>query len=65
MNAWDLLPLIRELCSRLPEMRTNEAWEMQSALYVLGYTNELVSEDAIAAAIDVARMDWPEWRGAA
>jgi hypothetical protein len=66
MNAIALLPLIRELFSRLPEMRTNEAWELQWALFALGYTNELEDEAEIAAAIAVARMDyWPEWCGAA
>jgi hypothetical protein len=60
-----LLPLVRELFSRLPEMRTLEAWELQSALFVLGYTDELEGEAEIAAAAAVAREDWPEWRPAA
>jgi hypothetical protein len=58
MNAAELLPLVRELFSRLPVMRYLEAWELQSALFVLGYTNELESEAEIAAAADVARADW-------
>jgi hypothetical protein len=65
MNAWELLPLVREVFSRYPEMRTNAAWEMQSALFVLGYTDELENEAEIAAAVEVARQDWPEWRSAA
>jgi hypothetical protein len=65
VNATALLPLVRELYSRLPEMRYLQAWELQSALFVLGYTNELEDEDSIAAAADVARMDWdPNWRAA-
>ncbi len=58
MNAPELLPLVRELFSRLPEMRDLEPWELQSALYVLGYTDELEDEGEIAAAITVARTDW-------
>jgi hypothetical protein len=65
MNATELLPLIRDLFSRLPEMRHLQAWELQSALYVLGYTDELEDEDAIEAAADVARMDWDPDRRAA
>jgi hypothetical protein len=34
-------------------------------LWSLGYTDELESEAAIAAATEVARRDWPEWRTAA
>jgi hypothetical protein len=31
-----LLPAIRDLYSRHPEMHDLEAWELQSALFVLG-----------------------------
>jgi hypothetical protein len=58
VTATELLPLVRELFSRLPEMRTLEPWEMQSALFVLGYTDALEDEGEIAAAIKVARTDW-------
>jgi hypothetical protein len=58
MTSAQLLPLLRDLYSRLPEMRTLEPWEMQSALFVLGYTNELESEAEIATAIAAARTDW-------
>jgi hypothetical protein len=58
VNAAQLLPLLRDLYSRLPEMRTLEPWEMQSALFVLSYTDELEDEGEIAAAIAVARTDW-------
>jgi hypothetical protein len=53
-----LLADVREVFSRYPEMRDLDAWEMQSALFVLGYTNELEDEGEIAAAIEVARTDW-------
>ena len=65
MSAAELLPLIRDLFSKHPEMLTLEPWEMQSALFVLGYTDELESEAEIATAVEVAREDWPQWRGAA
>jgi hypothetical protein len=33
------------------------AWEMQTVLWSLGYSDELEDEGAIAAAMDVARTD--------
>jgi hypothetical protein len=65
MNAVELLPLIRDLYSKHPEMFTLEPWEMQSALFLLGYTDELESEAEIAAAVEVAQADYPQWRPAA
>lgn len=65
MNSAQLLPAIRDLYSRLPEMYYLEPWEMQSALFVLGYTDDLVGEAEIAAAVEVARGDYPQWRPAA
>jgi hypothetical protein len=53
VNAVELLPAVRDLYSKLPEMRYLQAWELQSALFVLGYTDKLEDEDSIAA-----RMDW-------
>jgi hypothetical protein len=60
-----LLPAIRDLYSRHPEMYELEVWELQSALFVLGYTDELEDEAMIAAAVEVARGDYPQWRPAA
>jgi hypothetical protein len=65
MNAPNILPLLRDLYGRHPEMRYLEAWELQSALFVLGYADELLDEWEIAAAADVARQDLPEWWRAA
>jgi hypothetical protein len=65
MNAAEILPLLRDLYSRHPEMRYLAAWSLQSALFVLGYADELLPEWEIAAASDVARQDWPEWWRAA
>ena len=41
-----------------------EPWELQSALFVLGYTKELADEAEIAAAAEVTRGDWPQRRAA-
>jgi hypothetical protein len=65
MNSTALLPAVRDIYSRHPEMRYLEAYELQSALFVLGYTDELADEGEIAAAADVARQDYPEWWRAA
>jgi hypothetical protein len=35
-----------------------EPWEMQSALFVLGYTDELEADGEISAAAEVACTDW-------
>ena len=65
MSAAQLLPLIRDLYSKHPEMFTLEPWEMQSALFLLGYTDELESEAEIAAAVEAAQADYPQWSPAA
>jgi hypothetical protein len=65
MTSAQLLPAIRDLYSRLPEMYDLEAWELQSALFVLGYTEDLADEAEIAAAVEVARGDYPQWEPAA
>jgi hypothetical protein len=57
-NEQNLLGLIRELYSRRPEARTLESWDLQHILFMLGYTDSLAPEAAIAAAMEVARADW-------
>jgi hypothetical protein len=64
MTSAQLLPAIRSLYSKHPEMYGLEAWELQSALFVLGYTDDLADEAEIAAAVEAARQDWPQWRAA-
>jgi hypothetical protein len=59
-----LLPAIRDLYSRLPEMYHRQPWELQHVLFSLGYTDDLADEAEIAAAVEVARTDWPQWRAA-
>ncbi len=54
----DVLGLVRELYSRLPETRFLEPYELQSLLWSLGYSEDLIPEGEIAAAVRVARTDW-------
>ena len=65
MNSARLLPAIRELYSRRPEYFHHEPWELQHVLYSLNYTDDLAGEAEIAATVEVARGDYPQWRGAA
>jgi hypothetical protein len=65
VNAWALLPALRDLYSRNPETRTLEAYHLAWILFALGYTNVLEGEGEIGAAADVARQDYPEWWRAA
>jgi hypothetical protein len=58
VNAAQLLPLIRDLYSRHPEMLTLEAWHLAWVLFALGYADTLEDEREIAAAAEVARTDW-------
>ncbi len=69
MNSWrtpfgELLPAVRDLYSRLPETYVLEPWELVHVLYSLGYTDDLADEAQVAAAVEVARTDWPQWRAA-
>ena len=64
MNAAQLLPALRDLYSRLPEMHYRQPWELQHVLFSLGYTDDLADEAEIAAAVEVARGDRPQWSAA-
>jgi hypothetical protein len=59
-DSCEVLPMLRELFSRRPETRCLQPWELQSLLFSLRYANGLVNEGDIAAAIEVARTDWPD-----
>jgi hypothetical protein len=61
----NLLALVRELYSHRPEAYYLEAWELQSLLFLLGYTDSLAPEADIAAAMEVARGDYDPERAAA
>ena len=60
----DVLPMIRELFSRCPEYRHHQPWELAHVLFSLGYTDELLDEGEIAAAVEVARTDFDPDEGA-
>ena len=60
----NLLPAVRDLFSKHPEYVHHEPWELQHALFSLGYVEDLAGEAEIAAAVEVAREDWPQWRAA-
>jgi hypothetical protein len=64
MNSTHLLPAIRELYSRRPEYFDHEAWGPVHVLYSLNCTDDLAGEAEIAAAVEVARVDYPQWRAA-
>ena len=64
MNAYQPLPAIRDLYSRLPEIYNLKLWEQQHVLFSLGYAGDLADEAEIAAAVEVARQDWLQWRTA-
>ena len=61
----NLLASVRELYRRRPETRFREAWELQHLLFSLGYSDGLVPEAEIVAAVEVARSDWMPDEGAA
>jgi hypothetical protein len=65
MSAWQLLPAVRDLFSRHPEYFHHESWELQHVLFSLGYTDDLACEAEIAAAVEVARGVYSQWRPAA
>jgi hypothetical protein len=61
----NLLAVIREVYSRLPETYYLQPWELQHILFSLGYTDDLADEAEIVAAINIARTDWTPDEGAA
>jgi hypothetical protein len=58
MISAEIVPLLRELFSRLPETRYREPYELQTLLWSLGCTDNLAPEAEIAAALEVARGDF-------
>jgi hypothetical protein len=64
VNSTQLLPALRELYSRHLEYFHHEPWEQQHVLFSLGYVDDPAEEAEIAAAVKVARSDWPQWRAA-
>jgi len=64
MNSAQLLPAVRALYSEHPEYFHHEPWELAHVLFSLNYIDDLADEAEIAAAVEVARGDWPQWRAA-
>jgi hypothetical protein len=64
VNSAQLLPIIRQLFSDRPEYVHHEPWELAHVLFSLGYVDDLADEAVIAAAVEVGRTDWPQWRAA-
>jgi hypothetical protein len=64
-DSWDLLPMIRDLYSHQPETQDLEPWELQTLLWSLNYTDQLLPEHEIAAAVEVARTHFDPDEGAA
>jgi hypothetical protein len=65
VNSAQLPPALRDLYSRPPETYLLEPWELQHVLFSLNYVDDLADEAEIAAAVEVARGDYPQWRLAA
>jgi hypothetical protein len=64
VNSAQHLLTIRDLYSRLPETYLLKPWELQHIPFSLGYTDDLAGEGEIAAAVEVAKADFPQWRAA-
>ncbi len=64
MNSAQLLPAIHDLYSRPPETYHLQLWKLQWMLYAFNHTGELEDEAVSAAAVEVGRTDWPQWRAA-
>ena len=64
MNAAQLLPALRDLYSKHPEYVHHEPWELVHILFSLGYVEDLAEEAENAAAVEVARGDYPQCRAA-
>ena len=55
MTAADILPMLEDLYTRYPESRRLLPWELQTLLWSLGYSDELLDEEEIARADETAR----------
>lgn len=61
----NVLLIVRDLYLRMLEAFCFEPYELSSLMWSLGYTDDLAGEAAIAAAVEVAREDRPQWGRAA
>lgn len=55
MTAAEILPMLEDLYTRHPESRRLRPWELQTLLWSLGYSDELLDEEEIARADETAR----------
>jgi len=55
MGVQGLITVLRALYRGRPEMISLEAWELQSCIWLMGYTDDLEDEDALVVAAIVAR----------
>jgi len=62
MRSAELVPHVGHLFSLCPECFWYEPWELQDVLFSLGYTDDLVDEGEIGAAVEIARGGYPQWR---
>ena len=62
VGSAEFLPADHDLYSKLPETYPLEPWELRQVLFSLGYVDDLADEAEIAAAVEVAQADWPQWR---
>jgi hypothetical protein len=65
LDELDVPALVREIYSRFPEFLYHEPYELRCLLWCLGYSEDLIPEGEIAAAIGVARSDFDPEAGAA
>ena len=65
LDELDVPALVREIYSRFPEFLYHESYELRCLLWCLGYSEDLIPEGEIAAAIGVARSDFDPEAGAA
>jgi hypothetical protein len=57
LHEAEVLPMLRELYSCLPEALGGEPYELQSLLWSLRYCEDLIPEDEIAAALEALRVE--------
>jgi hypothetical protein len=57
--------MVRDLYLKHPEYRHHETWELAHVLFSMRYTDDLLEEGEIAAAIEEARTDFDPDAGAA
>jgi len=65
LDELDVPALVREIYSSSPDIRYREPYALRCLLWCLGYSEDLIPESEIAAAMEVARGDFDPDEGAA